>query len=923
MVFGNKESNAALQPVQSLAREVKSSMVAERGSSIDSGYASLAGKRSQGVLQAGHVGGTFSRTIGKAARYSSDRALYIASIFYPDAEERNVSEPEICEPDGALALPCVKKQRPQTPMEHNSLTPKTQNGRSKLSISGRNLSRRGRRPIKDAPPAIYTTPISATKELPHTLNSIEFPSPFLDDKKHCELPVPEFVKTCLPPGPTVVFQNNIGHAAAVGYISPRHTQSKCSEPHQNDDDPFIEATSKNAAGGSKSMTKSATGSNCVEKNEQNEDMGYNADVENLVSDELSPASRASPSPVVPSPALHGDTDNETTSIRKHRVQFESNVRPGRQISCAKVPSFDDSEAVSDPTFGALLHQTSSLKNGLDDLPSSRSDRIPDWSPENERLCFESDEADKESSGSSPKVFGRMGSRTAFERARANRNERYLALSDYSQDTQSDKESDTELQLQQKPARAGKNSATMRLAPYFTDKSVVLARQMTTSSILGDLGYAVEAIERSPGYLLDKLESSEQLISTHSTPSVSSRVATSASPGPLSTFDVHRSLTSSPMGKIASIRTHNIELSNTKNESDIYLASEPGRKYREPSTFRLPGPAADGPSIELAKLVFGMRNYKADSSPATPDNPLAPIAAPNSITPVQLTPASCISDVRETKPNLQTAFTESQDYETGETDTFQTGSVKDSASSPTKVSETASMLRSKNSFVVTHLPKFSHATSEHCKDATEQEQLSLDKGRKISGERTENKIRVSSRSKHDFVVKHFYSDDGCSTAYDGFCLPSPTLSPTSSDPAVLHPIVSGCRQPTELGSPCSKERVCAACNARIGDRNVSGPSVKITSPASDEKIVRNDRYNGSWTAGTRSAKANVGDLIKDSTKTKDRRQLSPSATEKDKVLAKKRARKNELAHRKEFYYSEENSDRESVDYLVDRTRPRMY
>ncbi|KAL8785407.1 MAG: hypothetical protein Q9195_008667 [Heterodermia aff. obscurata] len=95
----------------------------------------------------------------------------------------------------------------------------------------------------------------------------------------------------------------------------------------------------------------------------------------------------------------------------------------------------------------------------------------------------------------------IGSRSAVDRARAERNDRYLALLRKDEDTASDTETDPDLDLGLSPARNVEKSSHKSTAINLDNSSQDLGRST------GKFRFAVEAIERTPGTVYDQSDSS--------------------------------------------------------------------------------------------------------------------------------------------------------------------------------------------------------------------------------------------------------------------------------------------------------------------------------------------------------------------------------------------------------------------------------
>ena len=104
--------------------------------------------------------------------------------------------------------------------------------------------------------------------------------------------------------------------------------------------------------------------------------------------------------------------------------------------------------------------------------------------------------DQESTPTTPERPS-MGSRSAMNRARADRENRYLALLDQDPETASDTETDPDLNLVPSPARTSRYSSHKPTAVSPDDSSLGLDR--TTN----EFRFAVEAIERTSGIVYDR------------------------------------------------------------------------------------------------------------------------------------------------------------------------------------------------------------------------------------------------------------------------------------------------------------------------------------------------------------------------------------------------------------------------------------
>ncbi|MCJ1259668.1 hypothetical protein MMC24_007507 [Lignoscripta atroalba] len=231
----------------------------------------------------------------------------------------------------------------------------------------------------------------------------------------------------------------------------------------------------------------------------------------------------------------------TTSPYRKALQSQENLDAPTepQTSLPNLPgeplkSVEQSEASRRPS----IHRTTSLKTGLSDLVTpTLSSLAAQSNSETKRLPSEVHEADVESESDCSETPS-MGSRSAWERTRADREHRYQAVQAMNADTESDTDSRFGLELHKCPTEAIAKNATASKLVYFEHPTVKLdshARKVQFKEInptyvpgereasdfdspevqpainiggeslfrpQGALKYAIEAIERPNGVVLE-------------------------------------------------------------------------------------------------------------------------------------------------------------------------------------------------------------------------------------------------------------------------------------------------------------------------------------------------------------------------------------------------------------------------------------
>ena len=176
-------------------------------------------------------------------------------------------------------------------------------------------------------------------------------------------------------------------------------------------------------------------------------------------------------------------------------RMSSSVPVGSELSRPKTwDGIAEQTAPLEPPSRRSIHQSSSREDSLSVLLPSYEDAIAS-KPRSlyKRLLSDVYDADAESLESS------MGSRTAWERHRADRERRYMEIVDMAPNTESDKEVEPALELKRLPSRKPVHGAEKLVqSTANTGRS-----ESTLGFATGDLRYAVEAIER-PAFPLGDL-----------------------------------------------------------------------------------------------------------------------------------------------------------------------------------------------------------------------------------------------------------------------------------------------------------------------------------------------------------------------------------------------------------------------------------
>lgn len=153
-----------------------------------------------------------------------------------------------------------------------------------------------------------------------------------------------------------------------------------------------------------------------------------------------------------------------------------------------------------------MHRGKSLLRGLNQLVDEpRSQEESSLALFADISLNESPNSDRGSSTTTPEMPS-MGSKNALNKARADRQNRYSALKAHDSATASDTESDPDLELVRLPRRCVKKSS---------DESTVIGLDNSAQRLYqlpSPLRFAVEAIERAPGYIYDETlaDSSDEL-----------------------------------------------------------------------------------------------------------------------------------------------------------------------------------------------------------------------------------------------------------------------------------------------------------------------------------------------------------------------------------------------------------------------------
>ena len=237
-------------------------------------------------------------------------------------------------------------------------------------------------------------------------------------------------------------------------------------PHRvtsNLDDPYVEQGARFQHGPSliSSSSEFALESQSPKANKQymSEEKGYFSEVESNADvsepDELSPAclkrtASGSPEAATSLPCSHGDpaasgahiASSASSCKRTIPCRMSSSVPVGAELSRPETwDGIAEQTAPLEPPSGRSIHQSSSCEDSLNAFFRSYEDAIAS-KPRSlyKRLPSDIYDADAES------LESNMGSRTAWERHRADRERRYMEIVDMAKNNESDKEVEPELNL---------------------------------------------------------------------------------------------------------------------------------------------------------------------------------------------------------------------------------------------------------------------------------------------------------------------------------------------------------------------------------------------------------------------------------------------------------------------------------------------
>ena len=244
-----------------------------------------------------------------------------------------------------------------------------------------------------------------------------------------------------------------------------------------------------------------------------DDKGYLSEVESNAErhagEDSSPAVTASPNSMNPS------TDDRYSNDRAHRVRFsslhaihhESKLGKERDASVTVPDLSANNSEIPRNSEWPPIPRTSSLKKGLNLLPAKNHGLLhPSPKLDVKRISSEAYEADAETSETSPKPSKASAFWDQWDRSRAERNRRYAALMANEPSTESDLESQNELELK----RTNAHEHVYESSEPAASVPNLGAAQPQNKTFDGELHYAVEAIEKTDGVQIEKsIESQSQ------------------------------------------------------------------------------------------------------------------------------------------------------------------------------------------------------------------------------------------------------------------------------------------------------------------------------------------------------------------------------------------------------------------------------